>query len=115
MIDADKLAVHQALYVITDCNNQACIRAREPAVNCSNFSVPLQSPWCWRLTLLPSMQTLMDVEKRAAYDALMGFTSGAINPFNDRSHTPDKVMSGVQASMPALDPPFCHRTKRFCL
>ncbi len=28
MIDADKLAVHRALYTVTDCNNQACIRAR---------------------------------------------------------------------------------------
>lgn len=100
MIDADKLAVHRALYTVTDCNNQACIRARVPAVN-RQFSVPLQSPWCWRLTLLPPMQTLMDAEKRAAYDALMGFTSGAINPFNDRSHTPDKVRLGFPPSIHA--------------
>ena len=38
-----------------------------------------------------SMQTLMDADKRAAYDALMGFTSGAINPFNDSTHAADKV------------------------
>ena len=38
-----------------------------------------------------SMQTLMDADKRAAYDALMGFTSGAINPFNDKTHAADKV------------------------
>ena len=37
------------------------------------------------------VQTLMDPDKRAAYDALMGFTSGAMNPFNDKSYTPDKV------------------------
>lgn len=36
-------------------------------------------------------QTLMDADKRAAYDALMGFTSGAINPFNDKTHAADKV------------------------
>ena len=41
--------------------------------------------------VLMCVQTLMDPDKRAAYDALMGFTSGAINPFNDKSYTPDKV------------------------
>ena len=46
------------------------------------------------------MQTLMDADKRAAYDALMGFTSGAINPFNDRSHAADKVI--VCLSQPAF-------------
>ena len=44
------------------------------------------------------MQTLMDADKRAAYDALMGFTSGAINPFNDRSHAADKVYSSQLTS-----------------
>ena len=46
---------------------------------------------CWFPTVLMCVQTLMDPDKRAAYDALMGFTSGAMNPFNDKSYTPDKV------------------------
>ena len=45
----------------------------------------------WSVIYLVPMQTLMDPDKRTAYDALMGFTSGAINPFNDRSHAPDKA------------------------
>lgn len=45
----------------------------------------------WSVSAWSLVQTLMDPDKRAAYDALMGFTSGAINPFNDRSHAADKV------------------------
>lgn len=39
------------------------------------------------------MQTLMDPEKRASYDAIAGFTGGAINPFNDLSYERNKVRS----------------------
>ena len=37
------------------------------------------------------MQTLMDKEKRAAYDALAGFTGGAVNPFVDAVYERDHV------------------------
>lgn len=36
-------------------------------------------------------QTLMDKEKRAAYDALAGFTGGAVNPFVDAAYERDHV------------------------
>ncbi|KAK9846614.1 hypothetical protein WJX81_007606 [Elliptochloris bilobata] len=34
-------------------------------------------------------ETLMDKEKRAAYDALAGFTSGSVNPFTDTMYERD--------------------------
>jgi len=36
-------------------------------------------------------QTLLDPEKRAAYDALAGFTHGAVNPFVDAAYEQDHV------------------------
>ena len=38
-----------------------------------------------------SVQTLLDPEKRAAYDALAGFTQGAVNPFVDAAYERDHV------------------------
>ena len=55
--------------------------------------------------VLMCLQTLMDPDKRAAYDALMGFTSGAMTPFNDRSYTPDKVFVSEYDCIGAL---ICH-------
>ena len=37
------------------------------------------------------VQTLMDAEKRAAYDAIAGFSGGAINPFHDTSFERNQV------------------------
>ena len=33
----------------------------------------------------------MDAEKRAAYDAIAGFSGGATNPFYDRSYERNQV------------------------
>ena len=41
------------------------------------------------------MQTLMDKEKRAAYDALAGFAGGAVNPFVDAAHERDHVRTST--------------------
>ena len=38
-------------------------------------------------------QTLMDTEKRAAYDAIAGFSGGAVNPFHDTSYERSQVSS----------------------
>jgi hypothetical protein len=49
------------------------------------------------------MQTLMDAERRAAYDAIAGFSGGAVNPFSDRSYERNQVLlmtlAGFRRSM----------------
>lgn len=41
--------------------------------------------------LLVSLQTLMDPERRATYDALAGFSANSINPFADTTLPADQV------------------------
>ena len=41
----------------------------------------------------------MDKEKRAAYDALAGFTGGAVNPFVDAAYERDHVRPEESLSM----------------
>ena len=38
------------------------------------------------------LQTLMDEEKRADYDSLIGFSRLAVNPFQDNSFEQDQVI-----------------------
>jgi hypothetical protein len=40
-------------------------------------------------------QTLTDPDKRALYDALVGFSEGAVNPFMDASYPADQVGGGA--------------------
>lgn len=40
---------------------------------------------------LLALQTLMDEEKRADYDSLIGFSHLAVNPFQDSSFEADQV------------------------
>ena len=42
-------------------------------------------------THLPPPQTLSDPDKRAAYDAIVGFQIGGVNPFTDTSYERDSV------------------------
>ena len=44
------------------------------------------------------VQTLMDEEKRADYDSLIGFSRLAVNPFQDNSFEQDQV-----STSPCLD------------
>jgi ferredoxin len=37
------------------------------------------------------MQTLMDPERRASYDAIAGFSGNSVNPFNDTAYERNKV------------------------
>lgn len=39
----------------------------------------------------PTLQTLIDPDKRAAYDSIAGFTPDAINPFKDTAYPRDLV------------------------
>lgn len=39
----------------------------------------------------PASQTLADPEKRAAYDSIVGFEVGGVNPFMDTSYEPEFV------------------------
>lgn len=38
------------------------------------------------------MQTLMDKEKREAYDAIAGFSGTAMNPFHDTKYERNQVL-----------------------
>ncbi len=46
----------------------------------------------YKSCVLPRMQTLMDKEKREAYDAIAGFSGTAMNPFHDTKYERNQVL-----------------------